>query len=45
MFWNHPAENQAEGTIVAASLAYVLTPDGHDCPVYSTVFILGCLIV
>ncbi|MGH8550081.1 MAG: ATP-binding protein, partial [Methylococcales bacterium] len=27
------------GTIVAASLAYVLTPDGHDRPVYSTVFL------
>ncbi len=27
------------GTIVAASLAYVLTPDGHDKPVYSTVFL------
>ena len=26
------------GTIVAASLAYVLTPDGYDRPVYSTVF-------
>ncbi|MCF6217569.1 MAG: AAA family ATPase [Gammaproteobacteria bacterium] len=27
------------GTIVAASLAYVLTPDGYDHPVYSTVFL------
>lgn len=27
------------GTIVAASLAYVLTPDGHDRPVYCTVFL------
>ncbi len=27
------------GTIVAASLAYVLTPDGCDHPVYSTVFL------
>ena len=27
------------GTIVAASLAYVLTPDGYDRPVYSTVFL------
>jgi uncharacterized protein YPO0396 len=27
------------GIIVAASLAYVLTPDGHDQPVYSTVFL------
>jgi len=27
------------GTIVAASLAYVLTPDGSDRPVYSTVFL------
>ncbi len=27
------------GTIVAASLAYVLTPDGFDRPVYSTVFL------
>lgn len=27
------------GTIVAASLAYALTPDGHDRPVYSTVFL------
>ena len=27
------------GTIVAASLAYVLTPDGHERPVYSTVFL------
>ncbi len=27
------------GTIVAASLAYVLTPDGHDKPVYCTVFL------
>lgn len=27
------------GTIVAASLAYVLTPDSHDRPVYSTVFL------
>ncbi len=27
------------GTIVAASLAYVLTPGGHDRPVYSTVFL------
>ena len=27
------------GTIVAASLAYVLTPDGADRPVYSTVFL------
>ncbi|WP_066017542.1 ATP-binding protein [Endozoicomonas atrinae] len=27
------------GTIVAASLAYVLTPDGHDKPIYSTVFL------
>ncbi|MCO6413241.1 MAG: hypothetical protein J5I92_10890 [Thiogranum sp.] len=27
------------GTIVAASLAYVLTPDGCDRPVYSTVFL------
>lgn len=27
------------GTIVAASLAYVLTPDGRDRPVYSTVFL------
>lgn len=27
------------GTIVAASLAYVLTPDGADQPVYSTVFL------
>ncbi len=27
------------GTIVAASLAYVLTPNGHDRPVYSTVFL------
>ncbi|MGV0036772.1 MAG: ATP-binding protein [Candidatus Azotimanducaceae bacterium WSBS_2022_MAG_OTU7] len=27
------------GTIVAASLAYVLTPDGGDRPIYSTVFL------
>lgn len=27
------------GTVVAASLAYVLTPDGYDRPVYSTVFL------
>ena len=27
------------GTIVAASLAYVLTPDGCDHPIYSTVFL------
>jgi|GEM_PF-132290 len=27
------------GTIVAASLAYVLTPDGRDRPIYSTVFL------
>ena len=27
------------GTIVAASLAYVLTPEGHDRPIYSTVFL------
>ena len=27
------------GTIVAASLAYVLTPDGRDHPIYSTVFL------
>lgn len=27
------------GTIVAASLAYVLTPEGHDRPVYCTVFL------
>lgn len=27
------------GTIVAASLAYVLTPDGADFPVYCTVFL------
>ncbi len=27
------------GTVVAASLAYVLTPDGHDRPVYCTVFL------
>ncbi len=27
------------GTIVAASLAYVLTPEGCDYPVYSTVFL------
>ena len=27
------------GTIVAASLAYVLTPDGSDRPVYATVFL------
>ncbi len=27
------------GTIVAASLAYVLTPDGYDKPIYSTVFL------
>jgi uncharacterized protein YPO0396 len=27
------------GVIVAASLAYVLTPDGHSQPVYSTVFL------
>lgn len=27
------------GTIVAASLAYVLTPDGADKPIYSTVFL------
>ena len=27
------------GTIVAASLAYVLTPEGQDRPVYSTVFL------
>lgn len=27
------------GTIVAASLAYVLTPEGYDHPVYSTVFL------
>ena len=27
------------GTIVAASLAYVLTPDGYEHPVYSTVFL------
>jgi len=27
------------GTIVAASLSYVLTPDGCDRPVYSTVFL------
>jgi uncharacterized protein YPO0396 len=27
------------GTIVAASLAYVLTPNGYDRPVYSTVFL------
>jgi uncharacterized protein YPO0396 len=25
--------------VVAASLAYVLTPDGHDKPVYCTVFL------
>ena len=27
------------GIVVAASLAYVLTPDGHDRPVYCTVFL------
>jgi len=27
------------GTIVAASLAYVLTPDGYNRPIYSTVFL------
>ena len=27
------------GTIVAASLAYVLTPEGHSQPIYSTVFL------
>lgn len=27
------------GTIVAASLAYVLTPDGYDRPLYCTVFL------
>ena len=27
------------GTIVAASLAYVLTPDGYDKPIYCTVFL------
>lgn len=27
------------GMVVAASLAYVLTPDGFDRPVYSTVFL------
>jgi uncharacterized protein YPO0396 len=27
------------GTVVAASLAYVLTPDGADAPVYCTVFL------
>ena len=27
------------GMVVAASLAYVLTPDGHDKPVYCTVFL------
>lgn len=27
------------GTIVAASLAYVLTPDGYERPIYSTVFL------
>lgn len=27
------------GTIVAASLAYALTPDGYDKPVYCTVFL------
>ena len=27
------------GTIVAASLAYVLTPDGYDMPIYCTVFL------
>lgn len=27
------------GTIVAASLAYVLTPEGHNKPVYCTVFL------
>ncbi|PIT54239.1 ATP-binding protein [Snodgrassella communis] len=27
------------GAIVAASLAYALTPDGHDKPVYCTVFL------
>jgi uncharacterized protein YPO0396 len=27
------------GTIVAASLAYVLTPDGGDKPIYCTVFL------
>lgn len=27
------------GIIVAASLAYVLTPDGHSEPIYSTVFL------
>ncbi|WP_081697544.1 ATP-binding protein [Marinobacter sp. ES-1] len=27
------------GMVVAASLAYVLTPDGYDRPVYSTVFL------
>lgn len=27
------------GTIVAASLAYVLMPDGYDKPIYSTVFL------
>ncbi|HCK91801.1 MAG TPA: hypothetical protein DHW71_02375 [Gammaproteobacteria bacterium] len=27
------------GVIVAASLAYVLTPDGHDKPVYKSVFL------
>lgn len=27
------------GIVVAASLAYVLTPDGYDRPVYSTVFL------
>lgn len=27
------------GTVVAASLAYVLTPDGADAPIYCTVFL------
>ncbi|TXH60556.1 MAG: hypothetical protein E6Q89_00700 [Bacteroidia bacterium] len=27
------------GTIVAASLAYVLTPEGQDYPIYSTIFL------
>ncbi|MGN1392852.1 MAG: ATP-binding protein [Succinivibrionaceae bacterium] len=27
------------GTVVAASLAYVLTPENGECPVYSTVFL------
>jgi len=27
------------GTVVAASLAYVLTPDGTDKPIYCTVFL------